>query len=161
MTNPSLFLKLMKTLVSILASCLISFNAAAQSLQDLTPESFMHYYVQIFNEENLPALQDAYYFPHVKIRSGQMVIFEDRKIPAVDFDAIKRTGWRYSRIHHIRVLAENPFAAMVEMKFSRFDAADKEILNQRSFYQLTKRSGFWQIISLHDMGTGMTESQSK
>ncbi len=90
-----------------------------------------------------------------------MVIFEDSNLPAVDFEAIKRTGWRYSRIQRITVLAENPLAAMVEMKFSRFDATGKEILNQTSFYQLTKRSGLWQIISLHDMGTGITALQSK
>ena len=151
----------MKILVSLIISALMSFNTAAESLQDLTPESFMHYYVRIFNEENLPALQSAYYFPHVKIRSGQMVYFEDSNKPAVDFDVIKRTGWRYSRVRQVRVLAENTHSAMVEMQFSRFDAADREILTQTSFYQLTKRSGFWQIISLHDMGSGLTESKAR
>lgn len=151
----------MKILISLIAFTLMTFNATAESLQDLTPETFMHYYVRIFNEENLPALQSAYHFPHVKIRSGQMMYFEDSSRPAVDFDAIKRTGWRYSRIHHVRVLAENRHSAMVEMKFARFDDSDKEILNQTSFYQLTKRSGFWQIISLHDMGAGMAESNAR
>lgn len=157
----SLLCKSMKTLVSLIATALISFNTSAESLEDLTPEAFMHYYVRMFNEENLPALQRAYHFPHVKIRSGQLVYFEDSMKPAVDFDAIKRTGWRYSRIHHVQVLAENIHSAMVEMKFARFDAADREILNQTSFYQLTKRSGFWQIISLHDVGPGVSESKAK
>lgn len=157
----SLSVKPMKTLASLIAAALISFNVAAESLQDLTPEEFMHYYVRVFNEENLPALQSAYHFPHVKIRSGQLVLFDDSMKPAVDFAAIKRTGWRYSRIHHVRVLAANTQSAMVEMRFSRFDAADKEILSQTSFYQLTKRSGFWQIISLHDMGIGVSETRVK
>jgi hypothetical protein len=152
-------LNALKTFLSLMSFALLSFNVAAESMQDLTPEAFMHYYVRIFNEENLPALQSAYHFPHVKIRSGHMVYFEDSLKPAVDFDAIKRTGWRYSRIHHVRVLAENAQSAMVEMQFSRFDAAGKEILSQTSFYQLTKRSGFWQIISLHDMGAGMSETR--
>ena len=151
----------MKTLISLIISALMSFNATAESLQDLTPESFMHYYVRIFNEENLPALQRAYHFPHVKIRSGRMVYFENSDRPAVDFDAIKRTGWRYSRIAYVRVLAENEKAAMVEMNFSRFDAQDQELLNQTSFYQLTKQQGFWQIISLHDMGAGTSELKGK
>ena len=152
---------LMKTLVSLIIFALMSFKSAAESVQDLTPESFMHYYVRIFNGENLPALQSAYHFPHVKIRSGQMMYFEDSAKPAVDFDAIKRTGWHYSRVHHVRVLAENSHSAMVEMRFSRFDVADGEILNQTTFYQLTKRSGFWQIISLHDMGSGIPESSAR
>ena len=151
----------MKTLVSLLMSALVSASAAAESLSDLTPEAFMHYYVRIFNEENLPALQRAYHFPHVKIRSGRMVYFENSDRPAVDFEVIKRTGWRYSRIAYVRVLAENENAAMVEMKFSRFDAQDREILNQTSFYQLTKQQGFWQIISLHDMGAGTSELKRK
>jgi ABC-type uncharacterized transport system YnjBCD ATPase subunit len=90
-----------------------------------------------------------------------MVYFEDSTKPAVDFDVIKRTGWRYSRIAHVRVLAENSQSAMVEMQFSRFDAADREILNQTSFYQLTKQQGYWQIISLHDMGSGTSELKPK
>jgi hypothetical protein len=151
----------MKTLLSLLMSALVSASAVAESLSDLTPEAFMHYYVQIFNEENLPALQRAYHFPHVKIRSGRMVYFENSDRPAVDFDVIKRTGWRYSRISYVRILAENENAAMVEMKFSRFDAQDREILNQTSFYQLTKQQGFWQIISLHDMGAGTSELKRK
>jgi len=151
----------MKKFVSLIATALISLNAVAESLQDMTPEAFMHYYVRIFNEENLPALQNAYHFPHVKIRSGDMVYFADSLKPAVDFDAIKRTGWRYSRIHHVRVLAENAHSAMVEMHFSRFDSSGKEILSQTSFYQLTKRSGFWQIISLHDMGTGVSDVKGR
>ncbi len=151
----------MKTLISLIAAALISFNVAAESLQDLTPEEFMHYYVRVFNEENLPALQSVYHFPHVKIRSGQLVHFDDSMKPAVDFAAIKHTGWHYSRIHHVRVLAANTQSAMVEMRFSRFDAANKEILSQTSFYKLTKHSGFWQIISLHDMGTGVSETRVK
>ena len=90
-----------------------------------------------------------------------MVYFEDSTKPAVDFDAIKRTGWHYSRVHHVRVLAENENTAMVEMKFARFDAKDREILNQTSFYQLTKQQGYWQIISLHDMGAGTSELKPK
>ena len=153
--------KIMKKLVSLLMFALVSAGAAAEDPPDLTPEAFMHYYVRIFNDENLPALQRAYHFPHVKIRSGRMMYFEDSSRPAVDFDAIKRTGWHHSRVHHVRVLAENSHSAMVEMHFSRFDAADLEILNQTSFYQLTKHQGHWQIISLHDMGSGTSELKPK
>jgi hypothetical protein len=38
------------------------------------------------------------------------------------------------------------------MNFSRFDAQDKEILNQTTYYNLTKNKGYWQIISIHSMG---------
>jgi hypothetical protein len=50
------------------------------------------------------------------------------------------------------VLSQGQNAALIEMNFSRFDAQDKEILNQTTYYNLTKNKGYWQIISIHSMG---------
>jgi hypothetical protein len=131
----------------------LAFSAAFAHPQDgLSPEGLMHYYVKVVNEENLAALQDVYHFPHVKITGGKLAQIEDKTIPVIDFDGLKKSGWKYSKINQVKVLAEGTNAALVELNFSRFDANDKEFLNQTTFYNLTRNNGYWQIMSIQSMG---------
>ncbi len=126
--------------------------AGAHPQDDLSPEGLMHYYVKVFNDENLAALQDVYHFPHVKLTGGKLSQIDDKTIPVIDFDGLKKSGWKYSKINQVKVLAEGSNAALVELNFSRFDASGKEFLNQTTFYNLTRNNGYWQIMSIQSMG---------
>lgn len=142
----------MKTrLIACMAALTLSHSAWATPLDSLTPATFMQHYIKVFNEENLTELQALFDFPHVKTRNGRLAQFEDDRIPAIDFAPLKRIGWKYSRINFVKVHAETPQTAVVEMNFSRYTAEDREIARQSSFYNLTKRNGFWQILGLHDL----------
>lgn len=142
----------MKTFFLIFFTALSVSSAFAHPQDDLSPEGLMHYYVKVFNDENLVALQDVYHFPHVKITGGKLAHVEDKSIPVIDFDSLKKSGWKYSKINQVKVLAEGNNAALVELNFSRFDANDKEFLNQTTFYNLTRNNGYWQIMSIQSMG---------
>jgi len=142
----------MKQILLGLAITLFMSTATAHPQDNLTPEGLMHYYLKVLNEENLPALQDVYHFPHIKLVSGQLMVVEDKNIPVIDIEGLKKSGWKYSAIKTIKVLSQGQNAALIEMNFSRFDAQDKEILNQTTYYNLTKNKGYWQIISIHSMG---------
>ena len=71
----------------------------------------------------------------------------------IDFEGLKKSGWKYSKINSVKVLAEGANSALVEMVFSRFDKSDKEFFRSTTFYVLTKNKGYWQIISLSSVGT--------
>lgn len=132
---------------------LVSSNVSFAHPQDgMSPEQLMFHYVKMFNEENLAALQDIYHSPHVRLISGKLVKFEDKSVPVVDFESLKKTGWKYSKIHSVKVLAESTNSAMVELDFSRFDKDDKEFYRSVGFYVLTKNVGYWQILSLNSIG---------
>ncbi len=141
-----------KLALSIVTSLFVS-SAVAHPQDGLTAEELMHYYVKVFNEENLSALQDVYHFPHVKIMSGRLTHVEDKAIPVIDFDSLKKSGWKYSKINSVKVLAEGSNAALVELNFSRFDIEDKAFLNQTGFYNLTRNNGYWQIMSIQYTGS--------
>ena len=143
----------MKQFLLGLLITLFMSTATAHVQDNLTPEGLMHYYLQVLNDENLPALQDVYHFPHLKLVAGKLTLIDDRKIPVIDIDGLKKSGWKYSRIKTIKVLSEGDNAALIEMNFSRFDAQDREILNQTTYYNLTKNNGYWQILSIHSMGS--------
>jgi len=137
----------------IFVCLLVSSNVSFAHPQDgMSPEQLMFHYVKMFNEENLAALQDIYHSPHVRLISGKLVKFEDKSVPVVDFESLKKTGWKYSKIHSVKVLAESTNSAMVELDFSRFDKDDKEFYRSVGFYVLTKNVGYWQILSLNSIG---------
>jgi len=75
-----------------IAVCLlISSNFSFAHPQDgMSPEQLMFHYVKMFNEENLPALQDIFHSPHVRLISGKLLKFEDKSVPVVDFVSLKK-----------------------------------------------------------------------
>ncbi len=142
----------MKKLLCILWLLMSISSAYAHPQDGMSPEDLMHYYLKVFNEENLPALEEVYHYPHVKITNGKLTHIENTTTPVIDFDGLKKTGWKYSRINSVKVLAEGANSALVEMVFSRFDTSDKEFFRSATFYVLTKSKGYWQIISLSSVG---------
>jgi hypothetical protein len=94
----------------------------------------------------------VYHFPHIKLVSGQLIVVDDKTVPVIDIDGLKKSGWKYSKIKTIKVLSQGDNAALIEMNFSRYDSQDREFLNQTTFYTLTKNKGYWQIMSIHSMG---------
>ena len=119
----------------------------------MSPEDLMRYYVKVFNEENISALEQVYAFPHVKIINGKLTTVENKDTPVIDYVGLKKTPWKYSKINKIIVLAEGANSAVVEMDFSRYDKDDKEFLRSTGYYVLTKNMGYWQILSLNIIGS--------
>ena len=61
---------------------LMSFSSAIAHPQDgMSPEELMHHYLKVFNEENLPALEEVYHYPHVKITNGKLTHIENKNTP--------------------------------------------------------------------------------
>ena len=89
----------------------------------------------------------------MKIRNGQLTRFDNTDIPVIDYFELKKSGWKYTKINKIIVLAEGVNSALVEMDFSRYDKDDKEFLRSTGYYVLTKNMGYWQILSLNSIGS--------
>lgn len=119
----------------------------------MSPEDLMHYYLNAFNEENLPALEEIYHYPHTKITNGKPTHIENKTMPVIDFDSLKKSSWKYSKINSVKALAEGANSALVDMEFSRFDKSEKEYMRSTTFYVVTKSKGYRQIISLNSIGT--------
>ena len=128
-------------------------SAWAHPQDGMSPEDLMNYYLKVFNEENLPALEEVYHFPHVKITNGKLTHIENKNTPVIDFEGLKKSGWKYSKINSVKILAEGANSALVEMVFSRFDKSDTEFFRSTTFYVLSKNKGYWQIMSLSSVGT--------
>ena len=143
----------MKKLLALLSLGLAFACAFAHPQDGMSPDELMRYYVKVFNDENISALEQVYHFPHIKIRNGKLTRFDNTDIPVIDYSELKKSGWKYSKINQIIVLAEGANSAMVEMDFSRYNKDDKEFLRSTGYYVLTKNMGYWQILSLNSIGS--------
>lgn len=151
----------MKKLLALLALCMTFSCAFAHPQDGMSPDELMRYYVKVFNDENISALEQVYHFPHVKIRNGQLTRFDNTDIPVIDYFELKKSGWKYTKINKIIVLAEGVNSALVEMEFSRYDKDDKEFLRSTGYYVLTKNMGYWQILSLNSIGSVADATSNK
>jgi len=143
----------MKKLLALLSLGLAFACAFAHPQDGMSPDELMRYYVKVFNDENISALEQVYHFPHVKIRNGKLTRFDNTDIPVIDYSELKKSGWKYSKINQVILLAEGANSAMVEMDFSRYNKDDKEFLRSTGYYVLTKNMGYWQILSLNSIGS--------
>ena len=71
----------MKKLLALLTLCLAFSCAFAHPQDGMAPDELMRYYVKVFNDENISALEQVYHFPHIKIRNGKLTRFDNTDIP--------------------------------------------------------------------------------
>lgn len=134
----------MKTILLIL-TLFISGNLHAQ--RNLSPDAFMKYYINVFNEENIVEVQKCYHFPHSVVEDGQIIFNNKESEPVVNYETLKKTGWIYSKINDVKVISEGVNTAVVVMEFSRFDKNDKPYFRTKMTYSFSKEKGYWQIIN--------------
>jgi len=142
----------MKKILAFFALFIALTTAFAHPQDGMSPEDLVRYYIKVFNDENIPALEEVYAFPHVKVNNGKLTNVENKDTPVIDYIGLKKTPWKYSKLNQVKVLAEGANSALVELDFSRYDKDDKEFLRSTGFYVLTKDKGYWQIVSLINTG---------
>jgi hypothetical protein len=134
-------------------------SANAHPQDNLTPEGLLTYYIKVFNEENTAALEDVYHFPNVKIQSGKLVVQESKGVP-IDYEALKKSGWKYSKVKSIKPISIGANYALLEMEYS-LCANGKEFLRLTGFYVLTKNAGYWQILSFTNIGAPVRDTPTR
>jgi hypothetical protein len=141
----------MRKLLLGIGLVLIASFAGAHPQDGLNPEGLLRYYIKVFNQEDTGSLEDVYHFPNVKIQSGKLVVQEGKGAP-IDYETLKKSGWKYSKVNSIKTLSEGSNSALLEMDYSRYDTNDKDFLRLTGFYVLTKNAGYWQILSFTNIG---------
>lgn len=113
-----------------------------------SPDQFIRQLIGAFNSENLDSYQSKFHYPYSRLINGQIEIFSDRKVPAINFSNLKNTGWVRSQINELKTLDVGEQSAIVKLNFSRMNAEDEEYLRSNVFYTLTKKEDGWKVISL-------------
>ena len=83
----------MKKILAFFALFIALTTAFAHPQDGMSPEDLMRYYIKVFNDENIPALEDVYAFPHVKVNNGKLTNVENKDTPVIDYIGLKKTPW--------------------------------------------------------------------
>ena len=108
----------------------------------------MHGFLAAFNARDESAWADTLHFPHVRVASGDVVVYPDKAgfVAAMDLDAFaESTGWDHSSWDEMTVIQASENKVHITVTFSRFNAAGDKISEYDSLYVVENVNGRWGI----------------
>lgn len=108
----------------------------------------MDAFLEAFNARDESAWADTLHFPHVRIASGGVTVFEDRAafLDGRDLNAFAaQTGWDYSTWDDMQIVQASPTKVHIAVTFTRYDAQGAAIATYDSFYVVERLDGRWGV----------------
>ena len=141
----------MKRIIATVLSLLITPFALAchhEEAKGDSPETFIKRYFQEFNSMKVGSdPESTFVFPAAIINEGKIRYIQNASEGVFDYEAIKATGWSYSKISKVTVLSEEKKTSLVKVDFTRNNEKDEVLSNNAVFYALTKTNDGWRVIS--------------
>ncbi len=136
-------------LVVPLMMCLTSAPpASADENRNTAAFAAMDAFMTAFNARNLEAWADSLVFPHVRIASGQVDFYPDRKSFIAAMGALDLTaneGWHRSTWDKRDVVQSSPDKVHVATVFSRYRENGERYVTHESMYILERVDGRWGV----------------
>ena len=141
----------MKRIIATVLSLLITPFALAchhEEAKGDSPETFIKRYFQEFNSMIVDSdPESTFVFPAAIINEGKIRYIRNASEGVFDYEAIKATGWSYSKISKVTVLSEEKKSSLVKVNFTRNNEKDEVLSINSVFYALTKTKDGWRVIS--------------
>jgi len=105
-------------------------------------------FMAAFNARDVEAWIATLHFPHVRIASGQVAVYEDAASFRNDFEFARfaeQTGWSRSEWSDRRVIQAGADKVHVAVVFTRFRADGSVLARYESLYVVTKTGGHWGV----------------
>ena len=112
-----------------------------------TPEKFLQYYVDAFNAQDAEQLNTVFAAPFQRIRNGETVSYNSWR-EYINFDVIKKTGWKRSVIDETEIVYDSDKTAVVRIIFSRLDASDKIVAKAEAAMVVVKPDSQWKLATI-------------
>jgi hypothetical protein len=132
---------------------LLSLGAAASSARAEEPSEqaalrTLDAFMAAFNARDVEAWIATLNFPHVRIASGRVAVFDDAAAFRKSFEFARfaeQTGWSRSEWTDRRVIQAGPEKVHVAVVFTRFRADGSVLARYESLYIVTKSNGHWGV----------------
>ena len=112
-----------------------------------TPEKFLQYYFDAFNAQDAKKLDTVFARPFQRIRNGETVSYNSWR-EYINFDVIKKTGWKRSVIDETEIVYDSDKTAVVRIIFSRLDASDKIVAKAEAAMVVVKPDSQWKLATI-------------
>ena len=105
--------------------------------------SVMDAHLVALNARDREALAATLHFPHYRLASGRMQVWETSERYLDDFFARAGDGWDHSRWDSIEVIAASPGKVHLDVRFTRFKADGEPLGQFRSLWVIAEQDGRW------------------
>jgi hypothetical protein len=131
---------------------LASLGGAAPARATETPEQAalrtLDAFMAAFNARDVEVWIGTLHFPHVRIASGKVAVFQDAAAFRDNFEFARfaeQTGWSRSEWTERRVIQAGPDKVHVAVVFTRYRADGSVLSRFESLYIVTKLDGRWGV----------------
>ena len=112
-----------------------------------TPEKFLQYYFDAFNAQDAKKLDTVFATPFQRIRNGETVSYNSWR-EYINFDVIKKTGWKRSVINETDIVYDSDKTAVVRILFSRLDASDNIVTKAEAAMIIVRPGSQWKLATI-------------
>ena len=112
-----------------------------------TPEKFLQYYFDAFNAQDAKKLDTVFATPFQRIRNGETVSYNSWR-EYINFDVIKKTGWKRSVIDKTEIVYDSDKTAIVRILFSRLGASNKIVAKAEAAMVVVKPDSQWKLATI-------------
>jgi len=130
----------------LLIGSILLVGSNTLTAQTTKPEDLIQSLFEAFNKTDLKKLDELTASPFIFV-VGNKISITNTYSEAVDFDAIKKTGWGYSKINSSEILYEDKYSSQVHISFSRFNKNDEVMSTNDVIYTLILNNSNWKIKS--------------
>lgn len=123
-------------------------DAEARAQSEKAALAVVREYMRAFNARDEVAWAATFNYPHVRVASGTVNVWEDAKAytDAFDFDAFaRRFGWDHSGWDSLEAIQVAADGVNVALDFSRYNAAGEKISTFHTLYLVTRQDGHWGV----------------
>ena len=122
--------------------------ADAASAAEAAAREVMESFLRAFNDRDEAAWADTLLFPHVRMASGNVVVYQDRAafLDGMDLSAFaEQTGWDYSTWDDMKIVQSSADKVHIAVTFTRYDGQGSKMASYESFYVVEKANGRWGV----------------
>jgi hypothetical protein len=106
-------------------------------------------FMRAFNARDMKAHFATFNFPHVRIASGRVRVFQTQEELAENPERYGsrevEAGWHHSRWDSREVIHSSPDKVHLKVQFTRYGADDRALNTYLAVYVITKLDGRWGI----------------
>ncbi len=125
---------------------------------DLGPEAALRQFIDAFNKEDLPALDDAWTSPFSYVTNGEAQVYA-RYRDFVNFQGLRASGWARTQVSGVEVLLSDDTSAVIDSTLTRLAADDTAIASGKLIFVLVRDGDCWKLrvgVNLASFSTGKT-----
>ncbi len=127
----------------------MTINSEGDAAAEAQARRVLEAFVSAVNASDGPALFRTFNYPHVRIASEKVAIWQNEEEAAASYqDAFAgRAGpdWHHTVFDYQRVLQSSPDKVHLAVQFTRYNQDNQPIVTHRSLYIVNRVDGHWGI----------------